>query len=127
MYFRVIALLFSIAQQHQVDPYFVTAIALTENRKLDHTAINVNRNGSVDFGIMQLNSSWYTDDRWYEPQRNITAAVSLIKTLIGRYNGDMHKVAVAYNCGRVVEPPARSIRYANRVLKKRNELWEVFK
>ena len=64
--------------RYQVDPALLHAIARTESG-LNPAAINRNRNGSIDIGLMQINSAWFptlakygisTQDVW-EPCTNI--------------------------------------------------------
>jgi soluble lytic murein transglycosylase-like protein len=43
--------------QYSVDPDTLRSMAIRESR-LDPAAVNVNVNGSVDVGLMQINSSW---------------------------------------------------------------------
>ena len=49
-----------------VSPVLLWAIAKVESN-FDPTAINHNKNGSYDYGVMQINSSWYKTlgaERW---------------------------------------------------------------
>ncbi|MEM5854086.1 MAG: lytic transglycosylase domain-containing protein [Candidatus Aenigmatarchaeota archaeon] len=47
----------SAGRYYGVDPYLLYSIALVESG-LNLRAMNVNRNGTVDRGVMQINSSW---------------------------------------------------------------------
>jgi soluble lytic murein transglycosylase-like protein len=46
------------ATRYAVNPYLLYAIAKTESG-LNPSAINRNKNGSYDLGLMQINSSWF--------------------------------------------------------------------
>lgn len=46
------------AKLYKLDPYLLFAIAMVESG-LNPTAKNVNTNGSMDYGMMQINSIWY--------------------------------------------------------------------
>jgi soluble lytic murein transglycosylase-like protein len=119
------ALIISIALEAGLPPYFVLAIAYTENPSLDPLAVNQNMDGTFDRGIMQLNSSWYTGD-WKDPETNIRAGCELIKRLLSLPGMNYWLAAVAYNCGygRLTDkPPDTSIEYANRVFAR----WNVYR
>jgi hypothetical protein len=120
----IVALILSIAAEFSIPPGFMLAIAYAENPTLSITATNVNKDGSVDRGIMQLNSSWYDGDP-HDVEDHLRQAAQLIWSLHAQYQLNWWQVAVAYNCGikRVLEgkPPNASIDYANKVF----ELWGV--
>ena len=53
-------------EKYGVSPQLLWAIAKTESN-FNPTAVNYNRNGSFDYGLMQINSSWYKElgrERW---------------------------------------------------------------
>lgn len=52
------------AAQYGMNPYLLYAIAKTESN-LNPSAINRNKNGSYDIGLMQINSSWLPTLRKY--------------------------------------------------------------
>jgi soluble lytic murein transglycosylase-like protein len=117
------ALILAIALEVGVPPHLVLAIAYTENPTLDALAVNRNTDGTLDLGVMQLNSSWYTGD-WADPETNIRAGCEHIKWLLSLPNMNEWLVAVAYNCGysRMMKgPPQQSIDYAGRVFIRFNE------
>jgi soluble lytic murein transglycosylase-like protein len=122
----IISLIFAIALETQIPPCFVLAIALNENESLNPLAISKqNNDGTVDRGIMQLNSRYF-DIEWWIPETNIRAGCLLIKELSER-GLNWWQVAIAYNCGyaRLMSkegPPNMSIEYGNRVF----FLWQEF-
>lgn len=120
----VLALIASIAIEFSIPEGFLQAIALTENAQLDATAINKNKNGTKDLGLMQLNSCWYTDKNWDDAETNIRAACNHINMIIkeGKCDTWWH-VAVLYNAGHnITIPPDSSVCYANAVTVKWEEL-----
>ena len=53
-------------EKYGVSPQLLWAIAKTESH-FNPSAVNYNRNGSFDYGLMQVNSSWYGElgrERW---------------------------------------------------------------
>jgi soluble lytic murein transglycosylase-like protein len=76
-------------RQYNISPDLLKAIAKVEsNFKAD--AINKNSNGSFDYGIMQINSSWYRKlghDLWIslgDPCTNIKTGAWILKDNINR-------------------------------------------
>jgi soluble lytic murein transglycosylase-like protein len=122
----IAALILTIATQMGLPPYFVLAIALTENESLDPLAVNVNKNGTTDRGVMQLNSSWY-NGAWEDPETNIRAGCKHIKELVDDPAVNTYWTAAAcFNSGRGWlkggSPPDASIEYANKVMDRWNRL-----
>ena len=125
----IIALILQIAVEIGVPPYFALSIALTENPTLNPNAVSpLNRDGSRDRGLMQLNNRYFVDIDWRCPETNIRAGIGLIKRLMN-YPGitTFFDVAVSYNCGHAwlvygYRPPESSIDYANKVMQKWQEL-----
>jgi hypothetical protein len=82
-----------------------------------------NSNGSVDQGLMQLNSGYYRGAKYMDPATNIDAAVRGVSALIKRYNGNLIDVLAAYNCGHAEGEQGRGLPgttkriYIPRVLK----------
>jgi soluble lytic murein transglycosylase-like protein len=120
----MIALILAISLEVGVPGDFMVAIALTENPMLNPTAVNVNNNGTYDRGLMQLNSSWFNDPNWADPETNIRAACLHVKWLITAFHFNLWQTAIAYNAGYVSvlrgAPPNSSIDYANAVYRRYN-------
>jgi hypothetical protein len=95
---NLIVLIVSIAIEVGVPQHLMVALALTENPRLDTLAINNNKDGTKDLGLMQLNNSWFKGD-WKDPATNVRAAAIHVKTLRDYYKLSWYDVAVAYNCG----------------------------
>jgi hypothetical protein len=106
------------------------AILVEENPGLDFEAVHLNRNGSQDMGLWQLNDRWLWSDfiprywnrmdifQWNNPFHSTYIAIRHIKWLYSQ--GFNHwQVILAYNCGywslHTGEVPNSSIEYANRV------------
>lgn len=123
----IVALILSIAAEVGIPPYFALAIALEENQTLSARVVSEqNDDGTVDRGVMQLNSKYFSNIDWQDPETNIRAACLHIKALMSMPQIKTYwAVAVSYNCGYArftnAGPPQRTIEYANRVM----ERWRV--
>ena len=136
----VMSLILSIAISMGVPEYFVLSIAIEENSTLNPLAVSKqNNDGSYDYGVLQLNGrylgsfieefwdkSWKFE--WYKPFDNIYLGCRIIKSLMGRPDiTTFYGVAISYNAGckwliNGSVPPASSIEYAQKVLKRWEEL-----
>jgi soluble lytic murein transglycosylase-like protein len=79
-------------------------------------AVGYNLNGTIDRGLMQLNSSWFNHSGWADPEINVTAAAKHI-SFLREYCSSWYQVVIVYNCGlnRLNNPPDQSITYAVKV------------
>ena len=125
MFDFIVALILTIAANVGVPPYFALAVAIEENHSLNPNAVSpVNQNGTVDLGVMQLNSAYYGDIEWQDPTTNILAGCLHIKGLMDRPEVNTYwTVAVAYNCGLArffseEGPPAASLSFGDRVIRR---------
>lgn len=105
------------ANRYQVDPALLHAIARTESG-LNPAAINRNRNGSIDIGLMQINSAWLptlakygisTQDVW-EPCTNIHVGAWVLAQNMQKLGVNWDAVG-AYNAS----TPAKRAAYAWKV------------
>jgi soluble lytic murein transglycosylase-like protein len=92
------------AQQYGVDPALALSIAQQESSFNPNAVSPINPNGTVDYGLMQINSSnlsslGLTPTTALDPQSNINAAMQLLSTYTQQYNGDPSLIAAAYNGG----------------------------
>jgi len=120
----IAALILSIAVEFGLPPYFVLSVAIEENQTLNPLAVRKNSNGTLDRGVMQLNSGWYNGD-WWEPETNIRAACGHIKNLTAMPGvNTWWAVAVCYNAGygRLYNPPNSTIDYASKVIIRWEEM-----
>jgi len=121
----ILALIFTIAVEYGVPPKFAQAVALTENSTLNPEAVNVNKNGTRDLGIFQLNSVWYKNPEWNDPEQNIRDGVKRIKWLMSLPEINTYwAVALAYHSGLegMKDPLKKQLEYADNVINKWNEL-----
>ena len=108
---------------HGVDPWLLYAIAYVESN-YNPLARGVNKNGSVDLGLMQINDSWLPElHRWGVPDSALFNACA--STYIGawvmagnfRHYGYSWKAIAAYNVGDVdrADRARVGLAYARRV------------
>jgi soluble lytic murein transglycosylase-like protein len=98
-----------------ISPLLLRGIALNESA-FDPVAVNWNRNGSYDFGVMQINSFWYRKlgrDAWLrlaDPCYNIHVGAWILAQCVGRH-GYNWKAVGCYNSSR----PEKRNAYAWRI------------
>lgn len=112
-----------------VDVNEVMAIMETENPTFNPELIHKNKNGTVDTGLMQINSCRNDElkeigiDNLKDPKQNITAGVFIISTL-DKYSG--HEKYMAYNMGvggmkKAVSRGINSTNYSRKVMANRRD------
>ena len=102
-------------ERYRVSPQLLWAIAKTESN-LNPMAVNYNKNGSFDYGLMQVNSSWYKElgrERWMrlgDACYNVQVGAWILSQCVQRY-GYTWKAVGCYNA---FSKDKRAV-YANRV------------
>ncbi len=102
-------------EKHGVSPQLLWAIAKTESN-FNPTAVNYNKDGSFDYGIMQINSSWYKElgrERWMrlsDACYNVNVGAWILSQCVQRYGYTW----TAVGCYNGVSKDKRAT-YANRV------------
>lgn len=94
------ALFAEMGAKYGVDPAILKATALKENASLNPNAKNVNANGTVDEGLMQLNSRYHAARGVKDPydvRQNVEAAAKLWADNLKRSGGDIRTAARMYN------------------------------
>jgi len=110
--------LVSIAKKYQLSPQLLISIAITESGGNPEAIGPMNSNGTIDLGIMQINSAWLPKLKKYGIQRldlfkpcvNIEVAAWVLSQNILTY-GNTWRAVGAYNSSK---PLYQSI-YANKV------------
>ncbi len=100
-----------------VSPALLRAVAMHESA-MRSDAVNRNANGSVDFGLMQINSGWLpllqqhgiAAQNLLDPCVNAYIGAWILRANVARF-GATWKAVGAYNAS----SPARQLRYANAV------------
>ena len=92
------------SKQYGVDADLITAIIGTESGG-EIKAFNINKNGTHDKGLMQINScnhEWLAEELgitdFYNPRQNIHCGAYMIAGLMDRHT-DLHTILMAYNMG----------------------------
>lgn len=86
-----------------------------EESRWKEKAINRNDNGTFDYGLMQLNSRYFDIYPW---QVNVQKGLAHLAALY-KQTGTWRQALVSYNAGLNggKNPPQRSVRYADRIVK----------
>ena len=102
-------------QVYDISPKLLRTIAHEESR-LNPAAINKNRNGTYDFGVMQINSAWEKTlghGRWMalgDPCYNISVGAWILRQCINRHGYSWEAVG----CYNAVGKSKRD-RYARKI------------
>ncbi|MFC7518869.1 lytic transglycosylase domain-containing protein [Herbaspirillum sp. GCM10030257] len=107
------------AARYRVNPYLLYAIAKTES-SLNPAAINRNKNGSYDIGLMQINSSWFPtlrkygleEKQLYDPCTSIHVGAWILSQNMQRLGNSWNAVG-AYNSSK----PDLRLKYALKIYK----------
>ena len=107
------------AARYGINAYLLHAIAKTESG-LNPRAINRNKNGTYDIGLMQINSSWFptlrkygiTEEHLYDPCTSIHVGAWILAQNMQRLGNSWTAVG-AYNSGK----PDLRLKYAQKVYK----------
>jgi soluble lytic murein transglycosylase-like protein len=105
------------ALNYRLDPQLVRAIAMHESG-MRPLAWNRNRDGSIDIGLMQINSSWLPTlgragvdaQSLWNPCVNAWVGSWILSNNVARF-GPTWKAVGAYNA----TSPDKQLRYANRI------------
>ncbi|WP_077045508.1 transglycosylase SLT domain-containing protein [Pseudomonas sp. KK4] len=109
-------------QQYAIEPALLQAIADVESGQLA-SAVNHNKDGSRDIGLMQINSSHLprlsaqgiTEQRLLdEPCLSVEVGASVLADFVARYGYTWTAVG-AYNAGNSPDRQAARLRYARKV------------
>ncbi len=102
-------------ERYGISPQLLWAIAKTESN-FNATAVNRNKNGSFDYGLMQVNSSWYAElghDRWMglgDACYNVHVGAWILSQCVQRYGYTWAAVGCYNGASRGMRT-----RYANRI------------
>lgn len=101
-------------QRYAVSPSLLWAIAKAESN-LDPSSINRNRNGSIDVGLMQINSIWAghlggTWDTLGDPCTNVMVGAWILSQCIRDYGYTWQAVGCYHS-----RTPTRRDAYASRI------------
>lgn len=116
---RAIACWEEAGARYGVHPQLLYAIAKTES-SLDPKAVNGNKNGSRDVGLMQINSFWFPilkkhgieEEQLFDPCTSIHVGAWILAQNLQRM-GNTWKAVGAYNSSK----PDIRLRYAQKVYK----------
>ena len=115
------------SKYHNVDMWLLISIAYVESR-FKFNAINVNKNGSIDLGVMQINTIWLPElnkfginkDDLFDPCKSIFIGAWILSKNIKQY-GYTWRAIGAYNS----RTPSIAIKYATKVYEVHKKLTGV--
>ena len=102
-------------REYNISPQLLWAIAKVESN-FNPVAINYNKNGSFDYGVMQINSNWCSRlgyERWIglsDACYNVRIGAWILSQCVVQY-GYTWKAIGCYNAS----SDAKQVRYANKV------------
>lgn len=114
-------------EAYGIHPLILRAIAKVESN-FNPQAVNWNRNGTYDFGVMQINSSWASTlgyDQWArlgDPCENTMTGAKILKGCMEKYGYSWEAVG-CYNS----RTPDKRDRYARKVFAQLQRLQEMEK
>jgi len=104
--------------EYEINPQILIAIAKVESN-FNPRAVNWNKNGTYDFGVMQINSSWYYalgKDWWMtlgDPCSNIKGGAKILSGCMKKYGYSWEAIG-CYNS----QTPSKRDKYAMAVFKQ---------
>jgi len=108
--------------RYGIDPHLLHAIAIVESNMNPH-AIGRNRNGTIDVGLMQINSSHFPrlqrkgisrEKLTRDPCTSVLVAAEILAEFIGKH-GYTWRAVGAYNAGSGAKREAARQSYAGKV------------
>ena len=94
---------FDAGERYKIDPFLLIAIAKVESN-FNPKAINTNKNGTKDYGLMQINSYWIErykiPKEWlFEPCYNIHFGAMVLRKCMDSYSNNLPLAVDCYNKG----------------------------
>lgn len=134
-YFRTIIgddnitkLVIKYTRQYNVDIFLFVSIMKVES-DFNPFAENINKNGSIDRGLCQLNNNTFNKlngDDFFNPEKNIENGVAFFKWCMNTSNQNLVKALAFYNTGignvRNRDVGEITLDYINKILKEKEEL-----
>lgn len=111
--------------EYSINPQILKAIAKVESN-FNPRAVNWNKNGTYDFGIMQINSSWYYalgKDWWMtlgDPCSNIKGGAKILSGCMKKYGYSWEAIG-CYNS----QTPSKRDKYALSVFKQLQSIQQI--
>jgi len=117
---------------YHIDSKLVMAVIDSESEG-NPNAVNRNKNGSTDHGLMQINSinhKWLSEELgitdFHDPSQNIQAGCYILSLLTAKYD-NYHRVLMSYNMGegrtrQLWRQGIRTSQYSRKVMKKYQSL-----
>jgi soluble lytic murein transglycosylase-like protein len=117
----------SAAARYGVNPYVLYAIAQQES-SLNPSAMNSNSNGSIDFGLTQINSQWLPHlkkfginaDNLMDPCTNLHVGAYILALSVRQYGNTWNAIGAYHS-----STPWRRDRYARSIYQRLRAMGQV--
>lgn len=87
-------------KEYGISYFLMKSIAMTENKGFNEKAIMKNTNGTIDIGLMQVNSKWIewmpeaniTKEKLKDPEFNIKVGFMIVSKIIREHGYSWHSI-----------------------------------
>lgn len=125
------SLIATYASQYGIDPNLIRAVITKESDWNPNDISPMNKNGTIDYGLMQTNSDVIKDwnrlgklphidtNNILDPEINLNIGCWELKGCLDYVGGDTTKALIAYNAGKgnVNSPPLSTIKYSQDIMR----------
>lgn len=98
--------LYKMCKEYNVDMELALGVMMRENSTFNPKLTHKNKNGTIDTGLMQINScnvEWLNNaigiTNLFDPYQNIHAGVYILSNLCNNYDYSIHEILISYNAG----------------------------
>jgi translation elongation factor EF-Tu-like GTPase len=122
---QILETVLNICQIENVEPELVLSVIKVESNFKIY-ATGKNKNGTIDRGLMQINSSNIDCDTVYTPEKNIIEGVKILKWCLDKADNDVILALSYYNAGygkvKQYKTGESTYKYISKIIKEYEEL-----